>query len=322
MAAGMPRQRLIESWYPDGELLTATPGRRLGGELLDAAIQFVCVFGGGLAAAAFPPALLLIFAWPVWFAFVARWGQTPGKQLLGMYVMRDDGSRAGGWYTVLRDFVIQGVLFGAIIGGITFGIGWAIAGVWCVWDRERRCLWDRIASTTVAWSPREFRPLTAADLERLGQRPPAFASRRDAPSPPPPALHPTCPNDRKFAVSGESRSQPLPMRCCEHRAAIETEGSSRKRSILGAGRIDVFTETLPKVLDSVDSLIVQAVSEEVSSGDTQVGVRTLRKILKSFTQITSVRIMIRQHEHQDWRFIAEAFQILITTSHAASTSSA
>ena len=56
MAAGMPRQRLIESWYPDGELLTATPGRRLGGELLDAAIQFVCVFGGGLAAAAFPPA--------------------------------------------------------------------------------------------------------------------------------------------------------------------------------------------------------------------------------------------------------------------------
>ena len=187
MAAGMPRQRLIESWYPDGELLTASPGRRLGGELLDAAIQFVCVFGGGLAAAAFPPALLLIFAWPVWFAFVARWGQTPGKQLLGMYVMRDDGSRAGGWYTVLRDFVIQGVLFGAIIGGITFGIGWAIAGVWCVWDRERRCLWDRIASTTVAWSPREFRPLTAADLERLGQRPPAFAPRRDAPSPPPPA---------------------------------------------------------------------------------------------------------------------------------------
>ncbi len=49
MAAGMPRQRLIESWYPDGELLTASPGRRLGGELLDAAIQFVCVFGGGLA---------------------------------------------------------------------------------------------------------------------------------------------------------------------------------------------------------------------------------------------------------------------------------
>ena len=80
MAQETRPQRLIESCYPDGQLLTATPGRRLGGELLDAAIQFVGFFGGGLAAGAFPPALLLIFAWPVWFALVARYGQTPGKQ--------------------------------------------------------------------------------------------------------------------------------------------------------------------------------------------------------------------------------------------------
>ena len=196
MAQETGRQRLIESCYPDGELLTATPGRRFGGELLDALIQFVTFVGGGLVSAEFPPAVLLIFAWPVWFAFSARHGQTPGKQLLGMYVMREDGSRAGGWYTVLRDFVIQGLLFFGVIGGVTFGIGWALAGLWCVWDRERRCLWDRIASTTVAWAPSDFRPLTAADLERLGQRPPALAARREAPpapAPPPPPAAPEAP---------------------------------------------------------------------------------------------------------------------------------
>ena len=170
MAAGMPRQRLIESWYPDGELLTASPGRRLGGELLDAAIQFVCVFGGGLAAAAFPPALLLIFAWPVWFAFVARWGQTPGKQLLGMYVMHEDGSRAGGGRTWLREFVVKVLLWGWVINPITFGIGWLLGALWCVWDRERQCLWDKIASTYVARSPSGYRPPTAAELRRLGQQ--------------------------------------------------------------------------------------------------------------------------------------------------------
>ena len=172
-------QRLIESLYGGQELETATPGRRLGGFALDF-LFFVLL-----------SILTLTIGWWIWFAIVARNGQSPGKQLLGMYNMREDGSRAGGGYTWLREIVVKWLLFFWIIGPITSALGWIVGGLWCTWDRERQCLWDMVASTYVAHSPNGFRPLTANEMRERGQQPPALGGSwpRRAPEPaePPPA---------------------------------------------------------------------------------------------------------------------------------------
>ena len=165
--------RLIESIYAPDQLQTVTPGRRLGAYVLDNLIASALVFVGVLAGALFPPFLLLVLGWFVWFAVVAQYGQTPGKQLLNVYILREDGSRAGGWYTVLRVVVIHGLLFGLAGSLISFGVVWILGALWCTWDRERQCLWDKVASTYVAYSPRGFRPLTADEMRMLGQQPPA-----------------------------------------------------------------------------------------------------------------------------------------------------
>jgi uncharacterized RDD family membrane protein YckC len=77
--------RFIEPLYPPAHLVTAGPGRRLAGALLDLVLLVVT----------------LIIGWWVWFAIVARNGQSPGKQLVGMYIIKADGTRAGGGYTWL-----------------------------------------------------------------------------------------------------------------------------------------------------------------------------------------------------------------------------
>ena len=127
MAAAVGHARLIERYYGPAELETASPGRRLGGYALDVLFTVVTLYIG----------------WLIWFVIVAPRGQTPGKQVLGMYVMREDGSRAGGWYTWLREFVVKGLVFGGLISTVTAGLGWLLSALWCLWDRERQCLWTR-----------------------------------------------------------------------------------------------------------------------------------------------------------------------------------
>ena len=151
-SAGIPlpgRQRLIESVYPGDQLVTASAGRRLGAAALDLTFMFVTLFIG----------------WFVWFCIVARNGQTPGKQLLGMYVLRDDGTRASGWYMWLREALIKGIFgFAAFF---TIGLVPLLAAAWCLWDNDTQCLWDKIGSTHVGYSPYGFKPLTRNEQRRL-----------------------------------------------------------------------------------------------------------------------------------------------------------
>ena len=153
--------RSVESWYSGEELVTASSGRRLGGYALDAVIQILTLYIG----------------WLIWAAIVAQRSQTPGKQLLSMYVMRDDGTRSGGAFMYfLRDGVVKGLLF-SLLGALTLGILWLLAALWCIWDRERQCLWDKVSGTYVAYSPRGIRPPTAREMIqelRAGATPTGF----------------------------------------------------------------------------------------------------------------------------------------------------
>lgn len=156
-----PTEGLIETLYEENELKTASSRRRLGGYLLETVLGV----------------LTLGIGWLIWFVIVAPRGQTPAKQLLGMYILRSDGTRAGGWYVWLRELIVKGLLFG-LLAAVTFYLVWIIGALWCLWDRDRQCLWDKVASTIVAHSTVGFRPLTAGETVLAGASVRAPAPRR------------------------------------------------------------------------------------------------------------------------------------------------
>ena len=97
-------------------------------------------------------ALLVSFlGYVVWWLIVLRRGQTPGKQLLGIRVVRIDG-RASDWsWTFLREFGIKFVAINAVTF-ISGGIGlivWIVDLLWAFWDRDHQALHDKIMKTVV-----------------------------------------------------------------------------------------------------------------------------------------------------------------------------
>ena len=80
-------------------------------------------------------------------------GQTPGKQLLGIYVIKDNGEPSRWGYTFLREFILKGLLYG-FLGAITLYIAWILNLLWPFWDRDRQALHDKIVGTLVVQGPR------------------------------------------------------------------------------------------------------------------------------------------------------------------------
>lgn len=82
-----------------------------------------------------------------WSVVLMSRGRTPGKQLLGIYVMNGQAQPIGFWhYALLRSVVGQSVL-----GGITLGVYAIIDYLWPLWDRNNQTLHDKVASTHVVW---------------------------------------------------------------------------------------------------------------------------------------------------------------------------
>ena len=197
-AASVRIEDFVSSRYPPDQLVIAGPGRRLAGYLIEGAIWFFGILLGIITIG-----ILLIpffIGYLVWFIFAAINGQTPGKQLLGMYIMKADGTRAGGGYVWVRELLIKGLVT-SLITMATFGIFWIVAALWCLWDRDRQCLWDKMASTYIAWSPRGYKPLTANELQLMGMartvEPVVAPPSAVAPPPPPPlAAAPSPPNSQ------------------------------------------------------------------------------------------------------------------------------
>ena len=95
--------------------------------------------------------LVSLLGYVVWWLIVLRRGQTPGKQLLGIRVVRTDG-RASGWgWMFLREFGIKFVAINAV-SFISGGIGtivWIVDLLWAFWDRNHQALHDKIMKTVV-----------------------------------------------------------------------------------------------------------------------------------------------------------------------------
>ena len=89
----------------------------------------------------------------VWWLIALRQGQTPGKQIVGIRVIKDDGSPSGWGYTFLREFVIKFLLLGFLFQA-TFGIAWLVDYLWPLWDRAEKMqtLHDKVLGTIVVRS--------------------------------------------------------------------------------------------------------------------------------------------------------------------------
>jgi len=75
-------------------------------------------------------------------------GQSFGKQILGIRVIRDSGESVSFGWALLRQFVVIYLLF-SVVGGFLFGIPWLIDVLWPLWDSQNRALHDMIVSSHV-----------------------------------------------------------------------------------------------------------------------------------------------------------------------------
>ena len=109
--------------------------------------------------------------WLIWLAIVAPRGQSPGKSLLGLRILRTDGEQVAGGHVWLREFgwdAALGILTAgllALLGAVASSVGelfilwfwltfvfWAVSfldAAWLLWDRDRQTLHDKVLGTLV-----------------------------------------------------------------------------------------------------------------------------------------------------------------------------
>jgi uncharacterized RDD family membrane protein YckC len=75
-------------------------------------------------------------------------GQTWGKQMIGIRVVRDNGQRVSFGLAALREIVVKGLLL-SVVSSIIPLIPWLLDYLWPLWDDENRALHDMVVSTHV-----------------------------------------------------------------------------------------------------------------------------------------------------------------------------
>jgi uncharacterized RDD family membrane protein YckC len=93
---------------------------------------------------------VVLIGYIVWWLIVLGRGQTPGKQIVGIRVIKDNGEPSGWGYTFLREFVIKALLVG-FLSDATFGIARLVDYLWPLWDKAEKMqtLHDKLLGTLV-----------------------------------------------------------------------------------------------------------------------------------------------------------------------------
>ena len=131
----------------------ASPGKRLGAYFLDLLVPLVALFlilgvAGGVAGAAGTEegadlglllGLLLFAAYVIYAFLLFAQGTTPGKKLLGMRVVTQDGRNAGFFTMLIREWI------GKAISGLILSLGF----LWILFDRDKQGWHDKLMSTYV-----------------------------------------------------------------------------------------------------------------------------------------------------------------------------
>jgi uncharacterized RDD family membrane protein YckC len=119
---------------PFGLIWFADEGAGLVSTIVGAILATICV---SIAALIYAPALM------------ARTdGQTLGRMVTGIRVVRAKGEPMTFWFAMVREVVVKALLFG-IAGSLTFGLAQLADYLWPLWDEENRALHDFIVNTRV-----------------------------------------------------------------------------------------------------------------------------------------------------------------------------
>ena len=130
----------------------ASPGKRLGAYFLDIlvpAVALILIFGITVAGATTGTeagigvgvllGIVLFLGYIVWALILFAKGVTPGKKLLGMRVIKEDGTGAGLFTMLIREWI------GKAISGMIFSLGF----LWILFDRDKQGWHDKLMSTYV-----------------------------------------------------------------------------------------------------------------------------------------------------------------------------
>ena len=130
----------------------ASPGKRLGAYFLDLLVPLVAlilifvVAGAGAATETEAGAglgglfaSLLLIAYIIWALILFARGTTPGKKLLGMRVVKEDGSDASFFTMLIREWI------GKAISGMILSLGF----LWILFDQDNQGWHDKLMSTYV-----------------------------------------------------------------------------------------------------------------------------------------------------------------------------
>ncbi len=89
---------------------------------------------------------LLVGAGYQWYFLTQHKGQTPGKMVMGIYVIKADGTKISDTDAILR-------YVGYVIGSVIIGLGF----LWAFFNSNKQGWHDMIAKTYVVTSPRVVR---------------------------------------------------------------------------------------------------------------------------------------------------------------------
>lgn len=79
-------------------------------------------------------------------------GQSLGKDMLGIRVVREDGQAVSFWWAGWRQVVVIGILFMNILLFLTVLIAPTLNFLWPLWDSKRQALHDKIVRSRVVIS--------------------------------------------------------------------------------------------------------------------------------------------------------------------------
>jgi uncharacterized RDD family membrane protein YckC len=74
-------------------------------------------------------------------------GQTLGRMMVGIRVVRANGRPIDFGYAALREVAVKWFLFGAVGGSVTFGLASIVDYLWPLWDEENRALHDLVVDS-------------------------------------------------------------------------------------------------------------------------------------------------------------------------------
>ena len=115
------------------------------GDLSDISVDMPIIFWVALSLF-----LILMSCYIIWWLVALGRGQTPGKQIMGIRVIKDNGEPSGWAYTFLREFVIKGLLVGILLFQ-TLGVAPLVNYLWPLWDKAEKMqtLHDKLLGTLV-----------------------------------------------------------------------------------------------------------------------------------------------------------------------------